>query len=367
MTAVIYTQDTETWCDPCAMARDECGHYAPDDPRSDEAIFDNIAEWLDGDQKILTPTMLRRDDDANLFYRGKLNVLIGDPEASKTWIALAAIVVELRAGRRAMFVDADHNGKEGIIPRLILLGAPVDALRDRARFRYIEVADPEAYGQVVKSLDRWHPSVSVLDSHASIAEMHGYDDNSSGDMRRYNRTLTYPFTRNGGALILIDHMAKNETSRAHGGSGTLGKSAAYNGAVYRVSVKDEWSPATGGASILEVVKDRPGGVRANCAKPERGKRAFAGTFRLHAPRPGEIVQAWAIYTPGRDAETNAEAELVGRIARLPEAERKSASKAQKALGARREAVQAAFKVYEAQQPEAFTTEPEPDPETDPMF
>jgi len=34
--------------------------------------------------------LLRRADGQCIFYAGKVNVLYGDPECGKTWIALAA-------------------------------------------------------------------------------------------------------------------------------------------------------------------------------------------------------------------------------------------------------------------------------------
>ena len=344
MTAVIYTQDTETWCDPCAMARDECGHDTPD-----SRLYANIRAWRTGDVRKVVPTIMRRIDDAHVFYPGRLNVLIGDPESAKTWVALAAVAVVLRRGGRALYVDADHNGIDGIVPRLDILGAPAEALESLDQFRYAEVDSAEEYAQVVSSAQQWKPTITILDAHASIADMHGLNDNDGGEMRRFHRTLTYPFTIGGGAVILIDHMAKNETSRAFGGTGATAKNAAVNGVMYRVDVLDAWAEPTGGSVKLYVVKDRPAGVRSHCAPVKGREKPFFGVFRLHPPRDGETEQAWAIYPPDRDGETPELSDLVSRIEHLSDADRSTVRAVKDALNVRTDKAGEALKVWRAQQ------------------
>lgn len=294
------------------------------------------------------PTIMRRTDDAHVFYRGRLNVLIGDPESAKTWVALAAVAKELQRGGRALYVDTDHNGIDGIVPRLDILGAPADAVDDMNRFRYAEVDSADEYAQVLASAQEWRPTITVLDAHASIADMHGLNDNDGGEMRRFHRTLTYPFAAGGGAVILIDHMAKNETSRAFGGTGSTAKNAAVNGVMYRVDVLDAWAEPTGGSVKLYVIKDRPAGVRSRCAPVKGREKPFFGTFRLHPPRDGEVEQAWAIYPPNRDGETPELTDLVARIDQLPDSDRTSVERVRKVLGGRNSVVGEALKIWRAE-------------------
>lgn len=341
---VTYTQDTETWCDRCATARDDCGHRTPAAAR-DARLYANVSAWRAGSIEKVKPTIMRRTDDAHVFYRGRLNVLIGDPESAKTWVALAAVAKELQRGGRALYVDADHNGIDGIIPRLDILGAPVDAVDDSDRFRYAEIESAEDYAQVLESAKDWKPTITILDAHAAIADMHGLNDNDGGEMRRFHRTLTYPFSDGGGAVILLDHMAKNETSRAFGGTGATAKNAAVNGAMYRVDVLDAWSEPTGGSVKLHVIKDRPAGVRSNCAPVKGREKPFFGTFRLHPPQPGKVEQAWAIYPPNRDGETTEMTEAVDRIDQLADADRSSVRAVQAALGVRTVIASEALKIW----------------------
>src|SRR5699024_10137088 len=130
----MHENATPEWCDKCTLAPCEC-----------PSLFANVRAWRSGDMKKVEPTIMRRTDDAHVFYAGRLNVLIGDPESAKTWVALAAVAKELQRGGRALYVDTDHNGIDGIVPRLDILGAPVDAVDDTNRFRYAEVDSAEEY------------------------------------------------------------------------------------------------------------------------------------------------------------------------------------------------------------------------------
>lgn len=329
------------------------------EPINDRHLYANVRAWRTGDVKKVKPSIMRRTDNAHVFYKGRLNVLIGDPESAKTWVALAAVALELRRGGRALYVDTDHNGIDGIVPRLDILGAPADAVDDIDRFRYAEVDNAEDYAQVLASAQEWKPTITILDAHASIADMHGLNDNDGGEMRRFHRTLTYPFTIDGGAVVLIDHMAKNETSRAFGGTGSTAKNAAVNGVMYRVDVLDAWSEPTGGSVKLYVVKDRPAGVRSNCAPVKGREKPFFGTFRLHPPRDGEVEQAWAIYPPNRDGETPEISDLVSRIDHLSDADRSTVRAVKDALNVRTDTAGEALKIWRAQQETRGTGTTEP--------
>src|SRR5690625_756007 len=68
------------------------------------------------------PEILARQDGTGLFYPGQVNMLFGDPETGKTFVALAAIVESINAGCKAAMLDLDHNGMESIVSRLIDMG-----------------------------------------------------------------------------------------------------------------------------------------------------------------------------------------------------------------------------------------------------
>lgn len=95
------------------------------------ALYVDVAALLDGDlADAPAPESLRRTDGIGLFYNGQVNLVFGDPESGKSWICLAAISEALSLGRRAVVIDLDHNGPSATVQRLLMLGAPEDALRD---------------------------------------------------------------------------------------------------------------------------------------------------------------------------------------------------------------------------------------------
>lgn len=352
-------------CPVCDLIFEDCGGHVeiPDEwaelaPIDEEPLYVNVKEWRDGGGKTTAPTLLRRTDDAHLFYRGKVNKLVGDPESAKTWIALAACAIDLKFGGRVLYIDADHNGIDGIAPRLDILGAPPDVTDDPARFRYAEVEDSAQYKRIIEDAKTWKPTITIVDSHNPVASMFGYNDNDMGDMRTMARVCLNPFAKNNGCVILIDHMAKNEVSRGHGESGSLGKGAALSGVSYRVDVDDSWAPATGGSSKMFILKDRPGGVRNSAAQVKGREKPYVGMFRLDPPKNGRVVQGWQVYPPGQGGS-----DLVSQIARLDTEHQKSANAAFKKLGGRKTDVLEAYRTWKAEQ----QPEPETELETDPIF
>lgn len=239
------------------------------------------------------PVLLTRDDGHALFYAGKVNVLFGDPECGKTWIALAACVEAMRAGRRAAIVDLDHNGAEEIVSRLLALGATPAMLSDPNRFRLAEPEESDELILVVAELRRWRPAAAVVDSIGELLPMLGLSSNSPDDYTSANRRVLTPLANAGAAVIAIDHMPKNDEARQHGQTGTAAKKRTVNGVSLRVSVAEPFVPGRGGSANMVIHKDRPGGVRAH--SPVDGKSQPAGRFVM-SPGPGGSLD-WHVTKP----------------------------------------------------------------------
>jgi hypothetical protein len=85
----------------------------------------DVAALLDGGlPERPEPVLLRRTDGHAIFYAGQVNTLFGDPESGKTLVAQAAVAEGLINGRRAAFVDIDHNGPQAIICRFLDMDVP---------------------------------------------------------------------------------------------------------------------------------------------------------------------------------------------------------------------------------------------------
>jgi hypothetical protein len=241
--------------------------------------YGNIAALLAGDlPPAPTPSVLRRVDGIGMFYNNQVNILFGEPESGKTFVALAAIVECLNMGGRAVFLDMDHNGMEGIAARLLNLGADAAILGNLDRFRYKEPEDRQDLIESIADLRTWRPGVAVLDSVGELMPTMGLSSNSPDDFTIAHTSVLKPLAMAGAAVIAIDHVAKNTESKAQGPTGTAAKARAAGGTMLRVTVKDAFTPGHGGAAYLNVKKDRHGGLRSN--SPRGDKEPLGGTFKL---------------------------------------------------------------------------------------
>jgi hypothetical protein len=256
-------------------------------------LYGDVAALLDGGlPEPPAPSVLHCNDGVALFYEGQINHVFGDPESGKTWLCLAAVASVLAEGGRASVIDLDHNGMSAIVERLLLLGAPKDALRDVARFRYAEPEDGWHLLAIVGDLCEWQPRFVVLDSLGELLPLFGASSNSPDDYTRVNRRAVLPLALAGAAVAVIDHLAKNTDSRAMGATGTAAKKRAIGGVSLRVVVVDQFVPGQGGSARVTIAKDRHGGLRRHRHATGSGE-PVACMFRLHGDGP----DWYGVYAP----------------------------------------------------------------------
>jgi hypothetical protein len=258
-------------------------------------IYGDVAGLLSGTlPEPPAPSHLIRSDGAAVFYSGQVNMLFGEPESGKTWVALAAVAEALGRGCSAAVVDLDHNGMASTVTRLLGLGAPVPALSDLGLFRYKEPEDKADLMATVADLRVWVPAVVVMDSIGELLPVLNLNSNSPDDFTIAHTHALKPLARAGSCVIVIDHVAKNPETK--GPTGTAAKLRAIGGASLRVRIKEAFAPGRGGSCHLGIQKDRHGGLRAS--SPAGEKEPLAGTFRLNgdgswmvwAPTSGERVR-----------------------------------------------------------------------------
>lgn len=267
--------------------------------RNTRISYGDVAALLAGDlPPAPLPEVLQRTDGIGLFYTGQVNILFGEPESGKTFVALAAIVECLNIGGRAVFLDMDHNGMHAVVARLLDLGATPSSLSDIDKFRYKEPEDRQDLMETIADLKEWLPDVAVLDSIGELMPTMGLSSNSPDDFTVAHTSVMKPLAMVGAAVVAIDHVAKNTESKAQGPTGTAAKSRAAGGTMLRVTVKDAFTPGHGGACYLHVRKDRHGGLRANSPRGE--KEPLGGTFKLYPDNH------YAVY-PAADGERAPEA------------------------------------------------------------
>ncbi|SDN51194.1 AAA domain-containing protein [Klenkia soli] len=286
---------------------------ATDAPRLAEHV--DIAALLAGGlPEPPQPVLLRRQDGHALFYAGMVNVVFGDPECGKTWIALAACVEALQSDRRATVVDVDHNGASEIVSRLLLLGAHPQTLSDPSLFRLYEPDDADELRATVTALRLWRPAVAIVDSLGEVIPMLGLSSNSPDDYSTAHRSVLTALADAGAAVIAVDHLPKSDDARVHGQTGTVAKRRAVNGTSLRVTLATTFIPGHGGAANLVIHKDRHGGLRAH--SPADGKHPPAGRFVLSARDDG--TADWWVTNPDNATEplTSTTHELHADIAEL---------------------------------------------------
>jgi len=273
----------------------------------------NVAELLAGGlPDPPKPTILRRFDGHCLFYPSKVNVLFGDPQSGKTWIADAAVAEVLAQGGRGAIIDVDHNGAPEIIGHLILLGADPRVLSDPDRFYLAEPGDGLELMGDVALIAQWSAQIVIVDSLGEIIPMLGLSSSSPDDYSRMHRDVLSCLADSGATVVAIDHLPKADEARSRGQTGTTAKSRAVNGATYRVAASgDGYAPGRGGASNLSCWKDRPGGVREHCPP---GLKPPAGRFVMTQEPDGGLT--WSITTPKAEDEVPDVEPAKGRAAAI---------------------------------------------------
>jgi hypothetical protein len=200
------------------------------------------------------PALMARTDAERLLYAGKRHWLQGEPESGKTFLALAAVAEVLRNGAVALFLDFEDS-RAPVVGRLTAMGV------DTSRFVYIRPTEP-LEGDAVSDVERlmaMDPALVVLDGVAECMALHGLDPVRSMDTATFIHDVLDRFS--GVTVVAIDHVARGDAGKGRYAYGSQHKLAAVDGGAYRFEVLQPFSRERGGASRIDVVKDRPGFVR----------------------------------------------------------------------------------------------------------
>ncbi|MEV8265850.1 AAA family ATPase [Microbacterium sp. NPDC077057] len=264
-----------------------------DEPADDYADVAALIEA--GVQRRVPDAGALRNDGVRLAYSGAVNGLVGPPESGKTLVAIASACDTLKTGGNVLHIDSDHNGAEATISHYIAAdGIGRDVLADRARFRYVDVRSADHLRRVVTEAVEWSPSLVVVDSVGEIVPLMGGESNSNDDYRRIHREILSPLADGGAAVLVHDHVTKEE-GRGGYAIGAGAKKAAIDGSYLAVAPVEPFVPGIGGAASLSILKDRHGGLRA---ESPAGKSPTAAVFRLDS-RDG--TSSWEFWR-GRAAE-----------------------------------------------------------------
>jgi hypothetical protein len=255
----------------------------PEDSYDDDWAPCDLVEiarlMMAGEWQPTVPTVLAVANSLPLFYLERINVLFGESGGGKTWVALLAILEQLRAGHRVLMVDYEDTAA-GAAERLLLLGATLD---DLSRLAYVNPATSIEYG--LRHVEA-HPdefTLMVIDSTGEAMAAGGVDSNSDTEgaswfslVKRIARASGRP------AVVVLDHVPKDKDAPSLYAIGSQRKRAAVTGASYRVDTITAFSKGKSGKLKLIVAKDRYG------ARPQGATAAVVDvdaedglTFTLH--------------------------------------------------------------------------------------
>lgn len=222
-------------------------------------LGDIVAGLQDGSIEGLKPTVLPRSDGEYLFYSGCVNCVAGPPGVGKSMIILWACVCELLLGSTVVYIDYEDTPLS-VVSRLLAMGCAGDVLAQR--FVYIRPSEKysvEAKARLEGLVRERRPTLVVIDSTGESLALDGFRPNEDDQIVHWLNNLPDPLADLGPAVVLIDHMAKNDRD-ARGPIGSQRKLSGLSGAQYIARSKRAFSKQQAGTVELVCTKDRPGGL-----------------------------------------------------------------------------------------------------------
>ncbi|GAA2037457.1 hypothetical protein GCM10009740_31590 [Terrabacter terrae] len=207
------------------------------------------------------PTQLARTDGQCLLYPSAVHSISGEPESGKSWIALIAAAQTLRHTTDEHVTYVDFEDRAGrVIPRLVNLGAPAQAIIER--FHYIRPSQAlDAAGRKLLDQCATQSSLAIIDGVTEAMTMHGLSLLDNEDAARYLDLLPRHLADQGPAVLQIDHVVKDSEKQGRWAIGAGHKLAGLDGAAYGVKVLEPFGRGKIGRAAIAVHKDRPGAVR----------------------------------------------------------------------------------------------------------
>ena len=271
---------------------------------------------LQGTEEEPPPAFLARNDGHRLFYRGKVNALLGESESGKTWVALHAVAQCLQVQEKVIYIDFEDSGR-GILSRLRALGITDKQL---ANFTYAnpdENLQLEQRQDLLEALMQQNPDFIVVDGVNAGMTLLGLDLTNNRDATMFSQSLLKPLTMSGAAICTIDHVTKSKEGRGNYAIGAQAKRADINGVAIAVEVVQPFGRGMTGELNLKVTKDRPGHVRANSKEAKIAGRVIIKstaegmvTMIIESPemssfRPTRIMESVSILIEVKPMSKNA--------------------------------------------------------------
>ncbi len=175
----------------------------------------NIDTILANGARPLLPTVLTRQDEQPLLYRGRTNSFVGETESGKTLGAYLTCAQELLEGNGVVYVDFEGEASD-FVRWMLALGVPAETISQKARYIHPEDAMDNAGKLAVRrACMAVEPTLVVFDGVTEAMMLHDLNDNATTDTAKFMQMLPKRFQKYNVAVLLIDHTP-------HGGNRATG-------------------------------------------------------------------------------------------------------------------------------------------------
>jgi hypothetical protein len=244
-----------------SVARGALPELADEDPLASWHAWD-LTDALAGEHTAPVPDVLRRDDDAALLYRGRVNGVHGESGVGKGWFAALAAAQEIRKTQAVVWLDFEDPDPTVLLDRLRVLGCHDDRIRGCLRYhRPTERSSHDAIDLLVNEARGSRAALVVIDSIGEAFALDGIDENKDAEVGPWLRSRARRLAdETGAAELLVDHSTKANDNVLHP-SGSKRKRAAITGASYLVEEMTALTAEHGGRLRVRCAKDRHGHYR----------------------------------------------------------------------------------------------------------
>jgi hypothetical protein len=226
----------------------EPGDWAPVD----------LSDVLSGNYAPPAPTIATPAGQPPLLYPSRCNAIFGESGTGKTWVAIAAMVEVILAGGKVVLIDLEDSA-HGITSRLLALGIPADTITEGLIYLSPQTSwGPVARVAMAQIIEEHQPELVVLDSTGEAMAASGVKGNDDDDVARWFVTFPKWIARRGPAVLIVDHVPKDPNAPSRYMIGSQRKTAAIDGASYRLEAVKVPSRSDDGLLKVIVAKDRHG-------------------------------------------------------------------------------------------------------------
>ncbi|WP_460802269.1 AAA family ATPase [Microbacterium sp. GXF6406] len=220
-------------------------------------LTDVVQGIKDGTLPPIVPEMLRMEPSGRLLlYAGRVNGIHGHSNAGKSWTALLACKQALDAGETVFYIDYEDD-ERGIVERLLLVYRVLPKVV-KERFIYLRPKTRFDQKSVGRMLERWQPSLVVIDAMGGSLSMEGLNFMDDNDIIKWTFLVSGFIAGHGAAVLLLDHLPKDTPPGTLWPTGSQRKRAAITGAQYLQERVIAFSRGKSGYAKIVAAKDRHG-------------------------------------------------------------------------------------------------------------